>query len=155
MPSALARTRGPGLDSRKGALEAKDESFLERLKTKVGLGVPTPNLAVQVGQLQAMVEAMEKNTLDGFLTPVQEREQWGVRGHYTHIGLFLRGQLIKPGSTEEIKAANKAAEAAIEITCDHVWKNKWVAYSLKKKTKDGFLSLTGLPSKCRLRSSSP
>lgn len=135
-PQALARAKAQ-LDAFKQAQAAGDESFLGRLKVKVGLAPAAPSLAEQIALLEKNVEALEKDTLDGELTPLAESEHWSVRAHFLHLELFLKGQLQREGTSEEIKASNKAADQALEIMGNQVWTAKWVAYSLKRRTEKG------------------
>lgn len=130
-PQTLARARAD-LDA---LVQAKAGSGLKE-KVKALL-MPAHQLEAQIKRAQELVAILDADQIDGTLSPLSEQEVWAVRAHFTHISLYLKRQLLQPGESTEKKAANKAADDAIDIIANQVWMSKWVGFSLRRN--DGAL----------------
>lgn len=137
-PSALARACVQR-DALQEAVNATNESFLERAKVKLGLGAPTPSLDKQLELAQQHVKDLEEDVIDGFMVPLTESDKWSVQAQFLVIEILLKGQMLKqPGDSPEVKAVNEAMDKALDITGNMVYSEKWVGAALKKKTDKGF-----------------
>ena len=136
-PSALARACVER-DAIKEAVNATNEGLLARLAVKVGLGAPTPSLDKQLVAAEEKVKALEEDVIDAVLVPLMERDKWAVHAQFVEIEIYLRSQIPRqPGNSPEIKAANAAADKALDITGNLIFMEKWVCYALKKQTPEG------------------